>query len=82
MTLRLVRRLDDREMVPREYSTTERLTARRIDRTGWLHGEDEPWRLALRFLDAFAEMLGPLSAPAGPYPFRATRRNCVLVADV
>lgn len=33
------------------------------------------------YLDAFAELSGPLAAPAGPYPLRATRRNCVLVAD-
>lgn len=33
------------------------------------------------YLDAFAEMIGPLTAPAGPYPFRASRRNCVFVAD-
>ena len=45
-----MRRLNDPEMVAREYSTTERLTARRIDRTAWLHGEDEPWRLALRLV--------------------------------
>jgi SAM-dependent methyltransferase len=34
-----------------------------------------------RFLDAFSEMIGPLSAPARPYPLKATRRNCVLVAE-
>ena len=33
------------------------------------------------YLDAYHEMYGPLTAPAGPYPFRATRRNVVLVAD-
>jgi SAM-dependent methyltransferase len=33
-----------------------------------------------RYLDAFAEMMGPLSAPDGPYPFKATRLNCVYVA--
>lgn len=32
------------------------------------------------YLDAYREMLGPLDAPDGPYPFRATRRNCVFVA--
>jgi SAM-dependent methyltransferase len=31
--------------------------------------------------DAYTEMLGPLAAPTGPYPFRASRRNCVFVAD-
>jgi SAM-dependent methyltransferase len=33
------------------------------------------------YLDAYQEMYGSLTAPAGPYPFRATRRNVVLVAD-
>ena len=32
------------------------------------------------YLDAYREILGPVAAPAGPYPFRAARRNCVLVA--
>jgi ubiquinone/menaquinone biosynthesis C-methylase UbiE len=33
------------------------------------------------YLDAYRELLGELRAPAGPYPFRATRRNCVFVAQ-
>jgi SAM-dependent methyltransferase len=33
------------------------------------------------YLNAYLEMYGALTAPAGPYPFRATRRNVVLVAD-
>ncbi|HEX6702302.1 MAG TPA: class I SAM-dependent methyltransferase [Gaiellaceae bacterium] len=37
---------------------------------------------AQAFLDAFAELAGPLTAPEGPYPLEASRRNCVLVADV
>jgi SAM-dependent methyltransferase len=38
-------------------------------------------RAALQaYLDAYREMLGELRAPKGPYPLRATRRNCVLVA--
>jgi SAM-dependent methyltransferase len=40
-------------MVAREYATTERLAARRLDRTAWLHGENEPWFLALQ---AIAEL--------------------------
>ena len=36
---------------------------------------------AQRFLDAFVEMIGPLTAPEASYPLKATRRNCVLVAD-
>ena len=42
-----MRRISNAEMVVREYSSTERLAGRRLDRTAWLHGEDEPWRLAL-----------------------------------
>jgi SAM-dependent methyltransferase len=34
-----------------------------------------------RYLDAFVEMYGVLRAPDGPYPFTATRRKCVFVAD-
>src|ERR687884_1106696 len=34
-------------MVAREYATTDRLAARRLDRTAWLHGDAEPWLLAL-----------------------------------
>jgi len=33
-----------------------------------------------RYLDAYSEMLGPLTAPEGPYPFVARRHNCVFVA--
>jgi ubiquinone/menaquinone biosynthesis C-methylase UbiE len=33
-----------------------------------------------RFLDAFVELMGPLTAPDGPYPFTTTRRNRVYVA--
>ncbi len=33
------------------------------------------------YLDAYVELYGPLSAPTGPYPFRAVRRNVVFVAD-
>lgn len=32
------------------------------------------------YLDAYREMLGEVKAPEGPFPFRAGRRNCVLVA--
>jgi SAM-dependent methyltransferase len=32
------------------------------------------------YLDAYREIYGPLTAPAGPYPFRACRRNVVFVA--
>ena len=33
------------------------------------------------FLDAFVEMMGPMVAPDGPYPFKVTRRNRVYVAE-
>lgn len=42
----------------------------------WLARED-----LQAYLDAYLEMLGPLQAPSGPYPFIARRHNCVLVAD-
>jgi SAM-dependent methyltransferase len=36
-----------------------------------------------RYLDAFAGLAGRrLEAPDGPYPFTATRRNCVFVAEL
>lgn len=42
----------------------------------WLERED-----LQRYLNAFSELLGPLTAPEEPYPFRARRHNCVLIAD-
>jgi SAM-dependent methyltransferase len=33
------------------------------------------------YLDAYSEMVGPLEAPADPYPFVASRRKCVFVAE-
>ena len=42
----------------------------------WLARED-----LQRYLDAYSEMLGPLTAPEEPYPFIARRHNCVLIAD-
>ena len=33
------------------------------------------------YLDAYIELSGPLLAPDGPYPFKATRRNRVYVAE-
>jgi SAM-dependent methyltransferase len=32
------------------------------------------------YLDAYRELLGKVEAPEGPFPFRAGRRNCVLMA--
>lgn len=34
-----------------------------------------------RFLDAYVELMGSMTAPARPYPFKATRRNRVYVAE-
>jgi SAM-dependent methyltransferase len=33
------------------------------------------------YLDGYVELAGPMRAPDGPYPFVATRRNCVWVAE-
>jgi SAM-dependent methyltransferase len=44
--------LGDPDLVAREYATTTRLAMRRLDRTGWLRGDD-PWAVAL---GAIAEM--------------------------
>jgi len=33
------------------------------------------------YLDAYVELVGELQAPEGSYPFVATRRNCILVAE-
>jgi SAM-dependent methyltransferase len=48
-----------------------------------VHGEvlGETPEQVQTYLDAYQEIYGSLTAPAGPYPFRATRRNVVLVAD-
>ncbi|HEU0194414.1 MAG TPA: class I SAM-dependent methyltransferase [Gaiellales bacterium] len=37
----------DSDLVSREYATTRRLEMRRLDRTAWLAGGDDPWLLAL-----------------------------------
>lgn len=34
-----------------------------------------------RYLDAYVEMMGSLTAPDGPYPFKVTRLNRVYVAE-
>ena len=33
------------------------------------------------YLDAYVELARPMTAPPGPYPFVATRRNCVWIAE-
>jgi SAM-dependent methyltransferase len=33
------------------------------------------------YLDAYVEMIGPMTAPDAPYPFIARREKCVFVAD-
>jgi SAM-dependent methyltransferase len=42
-----VKKLSDRDLVAREYATVDRLAMRRLDRTAWLGGDDDPWLLAL-----------------------------------
>ncbi len=42
-----VKKLSDRDLVAAEYATIDRLAMRRLDRTAWLCGEDDPWLLAL-----------------------------------
>jgi SAM-dependent methyltransferase len=70
LTIAAVRRLSDSEMVTREYATTERLAARRLDRTAWLRGEVEPWRLALELI-AEARPRRVLDAGCGTADFAA-----------
>lgn len=41
-------RISDPKVIAREYASTGRLAARRLDRTAWLRGEDEPWQVALK----------------------------------
>jgi SAM-dependent methyltransferase len=58
----------------RHFATVERL----------LRGGSVVWLAKLdlqAYLDAYVELLGPLEAPDGPYPFVATRAKCVFVAD-
>ena len=62
-------RLSDHDLTEREYRTTDRLSQRRLDRTGWLRGEDERL-LALQALAA----IGPsrvLDAGCGTGDFAA-----------
>ena len=42
----VTKKLDDAELVAREYATIDRLAMRRLERTGWLGG-DEAWVVAL-----------------------------------
>jgi len=48
-----VKKLSDRDLVAHEYGTIDRLAMRRLDRTAWMGGEDEPW---LHALTAIAEV--------------------------
>ncbi len=62
-------RLSDHDLTEREYRTTDRLSQRRLDRTGWLRGKDERL-LALQALAA----IGPsrvLDAGCGTGDFAA-----------
>jgi SAM-dependent methyltransferase len=42
-----MKKLSDAELVAREYATIDRVAMRRLDRPGWLRGDDEPWVVAL-----------------------------------
>jgi len=66
-----VRRINDPELVAREYASTERLEARRLDRTAWLLSAAEPWRTALEAI-AEARPTTVLDAGCGSGDFAAT----------
>lgn len=42
-----MKRLNDPDLVAEEYATIDRLAMRRLDRTAWLGGGDDPWLVAL-----------------------------------
>jgi SAM-dependent methyltransferase len=42
-----VKRLNDPDLVAKEYATIDRLAMRRLDRTAWLGGGEDPWLVAL-----------------------------------
>jgi ubiquinone/menaquinone biosynthesis C-methylase UbiE len=62
------------EVLERHFPQVERIF--RGGAVVWLARED-----LQTYLDAYVEMIGPLDAPDGPYPFVATRAKCVFVAD-
>jgi ubiquinone/menaquinone biosynthesis C-methylase UbiE len=62
------------DVLRRYFRRVERLDA--VTEAMW-----ETRQAAQMFLDTFVEMIGPLTAPSGPYPIKATRRNCVLIAE-
>jgi hypothetical protein len=65
---------DGPDRLRRHFERVERRDA--VTEASWETKDD-----LQRYLDAYAELaVEPLSAPEGPYPLRATRRNCVLVA--
>lgn len=59
----------------RRFARVERLY--RGGSVVWLTADD-----LQTYLDAYVELLGPLRAPDGPYPFVARRLKCVFVADL
>jgi SAM-dependent methyltransferase len=63
-----------RPYLERHFARIERLF--RGGAVVWLTRDD-----LQAYLDAYLEMIGPLEAPPGPYPFVATRSKCVFVAD-
>ena len=42
-----MKRLNDPDLVAEEYATIDRLAMRRLDRTAWSGGGDDPWLVAL-----------------------------------
>jgi hypothetical protein len=72
-----VRQLNDPDLVAREYASRD--DRRRLDSTGEVLWQSRDELEA--YLEAYGEIAGPLDAPEGPYPFRASRRNCVFVAS-
>jgi SAM-dependent methyltransferase len=65
---------DHRRPLQRRFSRVERRDT--AGQVVWLTRAD-----LQAYLDAYVELAGPMTAPQGPYPFVATRRNCVWVAE-
>jgi SAM-dependent methyltransferase len=65
---------DHRRPLERRFSRVERRDT--AGQVVWLTRAD-----LQAYLDAYVELAGPMTAPQGPYPFVATRRNCVWVAE-
>ena len=62
--------IDHPDLVAREYADLHRLAGRRLGRTAWLRGEEEPWLLALQAI-AEARPRRVLDAGCGTGDFTA-----------